>query len=432
MLGAYLAHLQQPSQVPAPPTPRRRRSRGSWPSTWVLLAVSLVGLSLLALAGLHFIPPGRPRVAPPGHPIRLRANLGGPHSPILGAAFTPGSETLAVACDDGAIVVWDLAASSPRTVLLQHTSRVWCVAFSPDGRFMASAGGSWSEANRPGELKLWDAVTGQLLASLTGHTGPVFSVAFSPDNTALISAGWDRTVRLWDVGARKLWMEMPGHKEPVRSVAFSPDGAELASGSFDGSVRLWNARTGRERLRLDCGKYKVNSVAYSGDGRLLATAENLDQSGAGETSDEVPRQAGQVRLRDAWTGEVKKVLRGARGRILSLCFSPDSKTLATGGGHWRDFGEVILWDVASGKERLHLHGHREWVECVNYSPDGDTLVSAGGTLGSQGEMKWWDLRSGVSGPALPLRLRPAVAPAPVLPPRGEGGKRQPDGAPGRP
>ena len=416
LLGAYLAHLQEPDHVAAPAVPPRRRvTTASWLQGRALLVVSASCLVLMGLTGLHLVPIGRPALTAPGRPIRLRANLTGPHSPIFGAAFTPGSESLAVACEDGGIVVWDLAAGAPRTVLLKHTSRVWSVAFTVDGRLMASAGGSWEQPAQAGELKLWDAVTGQLLGDLTGHVGVVFSAAFSPDGTMLATGGWDGTVRIWDVGARKHWMLLKGHNEPVRCVAFSPDGKELASGGFDRTICLWDTRAGRERLRIDCGRYKVNCVAYSPDGRLLASAENPSLAGPGEASDNVPRQPGLIRIRDARTGEVKKVLRGARGRVLSLAFSPDGKTLASGGGHWRDFGEVMLWDVASGKERLNLHGHSEWVECVAYSPDGDTLISAGGTPGSRGEMKWWDLREGVSAPPVSLRLRPVLPAAPGLP-----------------
>src|SRR5439155_839545 len=160
----------------------------------------------------------------------------------------------------------------------------------------------------------------------------------------------------------------------------------------------------------------------SPNGRLLATAENPAPPGdEWPTSPWVVRQ-GVVRLRDARTGEVKKTLRGVRGVVLSLAFSPDGRTLASGGGRWRDFGEVALWDVASGKERLYLHGHREWVECVAYSPDGGTLVSAGGTEGSQGEMKLWELRAGAIGPPVTLRLHRSIQPTPAPPVRrGVGG-----------
>jgi serine/threonine protein kinase len=420
LLGAYLAHLQQPDHVPLPAPPRRprRHLRLAVP----LLLAPFVCLLLLGLAALHLVPIGRPVIAEPVHPVRLRAILGGPHPAIFGTAFTPGSEVLATACDNGGIVFWDLTARTSRTVLSAHSRCASCLAFSPDGRLLASASGIW-ESPGPGELKLWDAVTGELRHTLIGHMGGVLCVAFSPDGNLLASGGCDGTIRLWDVQTGRIWGTLQGHSAAVRCVAFSPDGRDLASGGFDRTVRLWDVRTCRERRVLDCGDCQVHGLAYSPDGRLLATAEN--PLGVGDIRPSFNpglSREGLIHLRDAGTGEVKKTLHGARGGVLSVAFSPDSKTLASGGGRWRAFGEVILWDVAAARERLHLHGHREWVQSVLFSPDGGTLVSAGGTAGSPGEMRLWDLRS--SSPAapvqlrlrrpLPLRFTPPAPPAPAV------------------
>jgi serine/threonine protein kinase/WD40 repeat protein len=414
LLGAYMAHLQQPGHVPAPAVPRRR-PRHSWRCRWPLLVAPLVCAALAGLAALHLLPTSQPATRILVHPVRLHASLAGGQPPILGVAFTPGSESLAVACDDGAIVLLDLTTRRPRAVLAGHSRRVRAVAFSPDGRLLASAGGAWNEAGGPGELKLWDAVTGQLLRNLTGHTGLVFGVAFSPDGYLLASCGWDGIVRVWDMRTGTVWARLHGHTAPVRSVAFSPDGRELASAGFDGTVRVWDVRAGRLARRIDCGRCTVNAVAYSPDGRLLATAENPTSSRMADTSGAVPRHLGQVRLRDARTGKVKRALRGARGLVLSLAFSPDGRALVSGGGSWRDYGEVILWDVPAGKARLYLHGHRDWVASVAFSPDGSTLASAGGTLGAQGEMRLWDLRAGACDAPTELHLRRAFPSVPALP-----------------
>ncbi len=273
------------------------------------------------------------------------------------------------------------------TLRLRHDGEVNSVAFSPDGKLVASAA-TW-------DAKVWDVATGRELERFRGKLRAQI-VAFSPDGKTLLAVNHDGAVTGWDVetgtirtrtasplrdayfstpvaafsadrkllaltdhGDKLVLLDVATGKPLLRleksgallSVAVSPDGRTLATGGQDNVVRLWDVVTGKERHQLKGHTNWVDSVTFSPDGISLASAGGDD-----------------LRLWDVATGrEVRVVAEGSA----CIAFSPDGRTLATGTGN-----TIRLWDVASGKLIRHLTGHGSWlIPALAFSPDGKRLVS---------------------------------------------------------
>uniref|UniRef100_UPI0039C6CEC9 nSTAND1 domain-containing NTPase n=1 Tax=Anabaena sp. CCY 9402-a TaxID=3103867 RepID=UPI0039C6CEC9 len=148
-----------------------------------------------------------------------------------------------------------------------HSSWVNSVAYSPDGKHLASA-------SNDNTIKIWDISTGQSLKTLQGHNSSVNSVAYSPDGKHLASASNDNTIKIWDISTGQSLKTLQGHNSSVNSVAYSPDGKHLASASNDNTIKIWDISTGQSLKTLQGHNSSVNSVAYSPDGKHLASASN--------------------------------------------------------------------------------------------------------------------------------------------------------------
>jgi RNA polymerase sigma factor (sigma-70 family) len=282
---------------------------------------------------------------------------------VWSVAYSPDGKTLASGSPDPTIKLWDVKTGKEQATLKGHTDRVWSVSFSPDGKTLAS--GSWDQT-----IKLWEVATGKEQATLKGHTFAVLSVAYSPDGKTLASGCGDNTIKLWDVKTGKEQATLKGDIFSVWSVAYSPDGKTLASGCGNNTIKLWDVATGKERATFQGHTSSVRSVSFSPDGKTLA-------SGSDDKT---------IKLWDVATGKEQATLKGHTDRLQSVSFSPDGKTLASGSND----KTIKLWDVKTGKEQATLKGHEHWVRSVSFSPDGKTLASGS----NDKTIKLWDVKTG--------------------------------------
>ncbi|BCL38029.1 eIF2A-related protein [Nostoc sp. MS1] len=274
--------------------------------------------------------------------------LEGHSNQVYSVAYSPNGRQLASASRDKTIKIWDISTGKTLNTLSGHNSEVRSIAYSPDGKYLASA--SFDKT-----IKIWNISTGRAVNTLFGHNDGVYSVTYSPDGKYLASASSDKTIKIWDISTGRAIKTLSGHDDEVMNVAYSPDGKYLASASSDKTIKIWDISTGRAIKTLSGHNSLVWSVAYSPDGKYLASSSDN----------------AAIKVWDISTGKALTTLFGGHfGSVYSVTYSPDGKYLASAG---RD-STIKIWDISTGEPVKTLSSHGS--SAIIYSPDGQHLASA--------------------------------------------------------
>ena len=251
------------------------------------------------------------------------------------------------------------------TEIKAHSTSVNALAFSPDGKILASG----SDGNA---MKIWSIPEGNLLISEIEPKSAqiVNSLDFSPDGTLLASGNGDSNITLWHMPATEQLKELKGHGDVINDVKFSPDGKWLASGSKDRTTKIWKLPEGTTLKTLDDYAYFVNSVAFSPDGKMLVTGS----------------QDSRIKIWQLPEGTLTKTLVGHTLFLNAVAISPDGKILASASGD----STVKLWQLPEGNLLSTLEGHSFSVNAIAFSPDGKMLASGSG----DNLIKLWEVPTG--------------------------------------
>jgi WD40 repeat protein/serine/threonine protein kinase len=274
---------------------------------------------------------------------------------VWNVAFSPDGKKMATGCADGFARIYEIPGGKLLATTAIQEGNVWRVKFSPDGKFLATASGDMKSTS----AKIWDAETGAETLSFVGHTARVRSIDFSPDGKLIATGSRDGTVRIRDAESgkelKKFALEKKGVPIETNDLQFTPDGKILIAATMSG-VRAWEISSGEILFNLSEAP-SAFSLAVSPDGKLLAHGGSMSK----------------IYTYDAVTGKPISTIAGHEASINQVVFSPDGKLIASASSD----RTIRFFDARSGAETQNLKAHLNEVWSVAFSPDGKFIATSG-------------------------------------------------------
>lgn len=290
-----------------------------------------------------------------------------PAVPVSGAvaaiAFDPSTRRVAVGSYKS-VHLMSLPDRKWIATLDGHADLVRALAFSPDGKWLAVAGGP---SGRFGEIKIWDVkgTKPKLVNTIQGHRDTILAIAFAPDGATIASASYDRLVKIWDVQTGKQKRSLKEHSDAVYAVTFMPDGKRLVSAAGDRTIKVWDVESGARVITINDALDAVYSVAVNPSGTQIAAAG----------ADRIVRTWSWARDTATLTGSTF----AHADAVLRIAYSPDGATLVSAGAD----RVVKAWNAGTLREQQAFDAQPDWVMALALSADGKWLAAGryDGTLG---------------------------------------------------